>query len=212
MHRNIFGVCCIASTHPSRPLPGASLKWCGHRIRACCRRPARLGHKHRICVGPSPHAIPDPTEPSLCRVFFWFFPSNGGERLIPSSSGRYQPLVGTNAWACRERGGHTSLFCGPRGLDRWAAMPLEANSRGRGRPQADAGGHSPERASWPSARPRARRRYSRASGRTICTRLNNVFPGSSHGIMCAECSNHTPCLNGACTRCSQRSVGAEGVV
>ena len=58
----------------------------------------------------------------------------------------------------------------------------------------------------------SQQRYSLASGRTICTRLNNVLPGSSHGIMCAECSNHTPCLNGACTRCSQRSVGAEGVV
>lgn len=29
-----------------------------------------------------------------------------------------------------------------------------------------------------------------ASGLTVSSRLTNVLPGSSRGIMCAECSNH----------------------
>lgn len=33
-----------------------------------------------------------------------------------------------------------------------------------------------------------------ANGRTCSSRLTRVLPGSSHGIMCAECSNQTPRL------------------
>jgi hypothetical protein len=34
----------------------------------------------------------------------------------------------------------------------------------------------------------------RASGFTYVIKLSSVFPGSSHGIMCAEFSNQTPRL------------------
>jgi len=51
-----------------------------------------------------------------------------------------------------------------------------------------------------------------ASGRTYSSRLTSVLPGSSHGAMWAECSNHTACFDGAFTCFSQASVGAVGVV
>jgi hypothetical protein len=51
-----------------------------------------------------------------------------------------------------------------------------------------------------------------ARGRTDCMRLSSTLPGSSHGIICEERSNHTPCFAGAPSLASQSAVGCAGVV
>ena len=159
-----------------------------------------------ICVGPSPHAIPRP------------------DRTLPLSGLFLSPLKsGSDDFHALPRVGNlravvweptlrpcTSLFpWSPAMRRRLAAVGLRerrAPWMARTSPHGWVHGVSrkPTGASqtMDTHRPRLwlwlwlwlEGQSGRASGRTICTRLNSVLPGSSHGTMCAECSNHTACL------------------
>jgi hypothetical protein len=63
---------------------------------------------------------------------------------------------------------------------------------------------------------RSHRRFQRAPspapsamGRTSCTRVSKVLPGSSIITSCADCSNHTKCLLGALTVWNQCAASSE---
>ncbi len=150
-----------------------------------------------ICVGPSPHAIPRPDRTlPLSGLFFGCLIRIYGRHVTIRSPGRWPdtarsaaqpselryPPIPSNAPAFTRSGAARQAFMTPErraagqrpGL-RIFTGPLGLGSIDQRIRMHDRGGY-------------------RASGRTICTRLNSVLPGSSHGTMCAECSNHTACL------------------
>jgi hypothetical protein len=184
----------------------------------CCNAPRSVYaalHQTEFAWVPPPTQSQDPTEPSLCRVFFFGclirihgrhvtirspgrWPDTARSAAQPSEL-RYPPIP-SSAPAFTRSGAARQAFMTPerRAAGQRPGLRIFTGPLGLG--SIDQRIRMHDRSGY------------RASGRTICTRLNSVLPGSSHGTMCAECSNHTPCLYGACTVFNQRSVGAVGVV
>lgn len=205
----------------------------GHLLLQCTKIGVCCIASNGICVGPSPHASPRPDRTlPLSGLFFCLREKRlpfRGHALPNAETFRavvWEPTLPLLAFASRTGDARAPVRRLPRiptmpapgpafashaddARDLVRALPGTSTMRALvgsvpGRPHADL--------PRPVTHGHQRGDASNASGLTTCTSVIRVLPGSSHGTMCAECSNHTACLKGACTFFNQRSVGAVGVV